>query len=93
MPGPAKIRMTAQQREYVSALLGADSAFADLICSHPNVRIEDNAITLEQSDAATLSDYFSDRLPKVGFDANYQPNEEGELIEGLIDALFSVVAE
>jgi len=91
MSHPATIRITSQQREYVSALLSADSAFADLIRSLPNVRVEQEAIVADRCDAAILSEYFSDRLAKAGFDESYQPNNEGVVIERLIDAFFSVI--
>ena len=86
-----KVQITARQQEYVSGLIVRDSSFADLIRSHPNIQIKDDAIVLDRSDATILSDYFSDQLAKVGFDAEYQPNEEGVVIESLIDALFSII--
>jgi len=47
---------------------------------------------LDRSDAKALDGYFGERLAKVGFDKDYEPNKEGALLESLIDALFSVVA-
>lgn len=31
---------------------------------------------------------FTDRLAQVGFDANYNPNQEGKLLEQLIDLFY-----
>lgn len=47
---------------------------------------------MDHSDANILDDYFGDRLARIGFDVNYEPNEEGVLLEGLIDALFPLLA-
>jgi hypothetical protein len=38
--------------------------------------------------AEELSDLFTERLAKVGFDSNYQVNSEGDLLEQLIDRFF-----
>ena len=45
-----------------------------------------------ESDAKILSDYLGERLARSGFDMSYEPNEEGVLLEGLIDALFPLLA-
>jgi hypothetical protein len=48
---------------------------------------------LDRTDAAVLSDYFTDRLAQVGFDASYEPNDEGTMLESLIDVLFLLTAQ
>lgn len=45
-------------------------------------------ILLSRNEAATLRNQLIDRLPEVGFDRNDCPNEEGLLLEDLIDRLF-----
>jgi|ERR1017187_858314 hypothetical protein len=92
MSQPTTVRITTQQRRYIASLLAADPLFADLIRSHPNIRIGPDDIILDRSDASILDDYFGERLAKIGFDVSYEPNEEGVLLEGLIDALFPLVA-
>ena len=88
---PATVRITTQQRRYIASLLAADSSFADLIRSHPNIRIGPDEIMLDCNDANILDAYFGERLARIGFDVSYQPNEEGVLLEGLIDALFPLL--
>jgi hypothetical protein len=92
MSQPTTVRITTQQRRYIASLLAADSLFDDLIRSRPNIRIGADEIILDRSDASILDDYFGERLAKIGFDVNYEPDEEGALLEGLIDALFPVLA-
>ena len=88
----ATIRLTTKQSEYLSCLIATDSSFADLVCSHPNIRLGNDAIAMDRSEAEMLSDFLGDRLAKVGFDESYEPNEEGVLLESLIDALFQLIA-
>ena len=74
-------------------MIAADSSFANLVCSHPNIRLGNDAIALDRTDAEMLSDFLAERLAKVAFDAGYEPNEEGVLLESLIDALFPLLAQ
>jgi hypothetical protein len=53
---------------------------------------KDYTFILHRSDAGILNDYFGERLAEVGFDGSYEPNEEGVLLECLIDALFPLLA-
>jgi len=93
MSESSTVRITAKQRRYITSLLAADSSFAELIRSHPNIRIGRDEIILDGSDVNILDSYFGERLAKIGFDVNYKPNEEGVLLEGLIDALFPHVVK
>ena len=87
------VRLTVQQVRYLSGLIATDSSFAELVRSNPNIRLGQDGIALDRSDAAMLSDYFIDRLAQVGFDASYEPNDEGAMLESLIDALFLLIAQ
>ena len=89
----ATIQLTTKQTDYLSRLIGTDSSFTSLVCSHPNMRLGKDSIALDRTDAEMLSDFFGERLAKVGFDANCEPNEEGVLLEGLIDAIFPLLAQ
>jgi len=93
MDKPAAIRLSVEQAGYLSGLIAADPVFADLIRSRPNIYLGQDAIVLDRSDAKALDDYFGERLAKLGFDEDYEPNKEGVLLESLIDALFSLMAE
>lgn len=93
MNQPATVQITTEQRTYIASLLAADSSFADLIRSRPNIRIGPDEIVLDRSDVNILDDYFGDRLARIGFDVNYEPNDEGVLLEGLIDALFPLLVQ
>jgi hypothetical protein len=89
----ATVRLTAQQAGYLSGLIATDSSFADLLRSHSNIRLVQDRIALDRTDAAMLSDDFTERLATVGFDASYEANNEGALLESLVDALFPLIAQ
>ena len=85
------VALSQQQTEYLSRLVTEDSSFADVIHSHPSVQYTKDAITVDRQDAQMLSDFFSDRLARLGFDAAYRPNQEGVVLESLIDDLFDQI--
>jgi len=45
-------------------------------------------LEIERDVAGPIRDVLAERLVKVGFDENYEPNEEGKFLEDLIDRLF-----
>jgi hypothetical protein len=87
------VRLTVQQVRYLSGLIATDSSFAELVRSNPNIQLGQDGIALDRTDAAMLSDYFNDRLAQVGFYESYEPNDEGAMLESLIDALFLFIAQ
>jgi hypothetical protein len=87
------VHLTAQQAGYLRSLIATEPSFAALMRSHPDIRIEQDDIGLDRTSADVLRDYFSDRLAIVGFDASYEPNDEGVLLESLIDSLFLLIAQ
>jgi len=46
------------------------------------------SLEIERDVAGPIRDVLAERLVKVGFDENYEPNEEGKFLEDLIDRLF-----
>ena len=93
MNKPTVVPLSVEQVGYLSGLIAVDPVLADLVHSRPNICLGPDTITLDRSDAIALDDYFGSRLAKLGFDEDYEPNKEGVLLESLIDALFSLMAE
>ncbi len=93
MSQPSTLRLTSKQMEYLASLIAADSSFSELVRSHPNMQPGHAGINLDRTDAEVLSHHLVERLARVGFDLSYEPNEEGVLLESLIDALFPLIAE
>jgi len=81
-------RLRIEEVEYLSSLVSEDNLFIELLRSHPEIRPDLETLALEQSEAELLREYFTERLARVGFDAGYKPNEEGVMLEKLIDTLY-----
>lgn len=43
---------------------------------------------IDDADASDLRELCSDYLTEVGFDEDYEPNEEGKILETLVDKLY-----
>lgn len=81
-------RLSPEEANYISTLMSDDNTFRGLLPGRLEVRIDQQALTLDHSEAELLRDYFTDRLARVGFDENYEPNQEGVMLERLTDLLF-----
>ncbi len=81
-------RLSFAEAKYISTLVSEDISFRNLLHSCSEFHIDQEALTLDHNEAELLRDYFTDRLARVGFDENYDPNEEGILLERLTDRLF-----
>lgn len=80
--------LSAKEAEYLSKLVSEDSSFKNLLPNRSELHIDRETLTLNHGEAELLRDYFTDRLARVGFDENYEPNEEGVMLEKLTDMLF-----
>lgn len=47
-----------------------------------------NIILTKEEVADELRDIFGEQMQLTGFDENYEPNEEGKILEALIDKFF-----
>jgi hypothetical protein len=82
------VYLSAMEAEYLSKLTSEDDSFSALLRSHPDLSLNGREVTLSRIMAELLRDYFTQRLARVGFDADYKPNKEGQLLEQLIDTFF-----
>ena len=81
-------RLSVEEAEYVSKLMSEDELFAALLRGHSDIRVTGRIVIADRTHAQILRDYFTERLARVGFDADYKPNKEGVILEELIDTLF-----
>jgi hypothetical protein len=82
------VYLSDEEAEYLSKLTSEDDSFTALLRSHPDLSVNGSEVTLSRAMAEMLRDYFTQRLARVGFDADYKPNREGRLLEQLIDRFF-----
>jgi len=83
-----RVYLSDEEAEYLSKLTTEDDSFTALFRSHPDLSVNGREVTLSRAMAETLRDYFTQRLARVGFDADYKPNREGRMLEQLIDRFF-----
>jgi hypothetical protein len=55
---------------------------------HIGVMLREPTIALDPHAAETVREALTEEMARRGFDADYEPNAEGVVIEGLIDVLF-----
>jgi hypothetical protein len=80
--------LSAEEAEYFSKLTSGDSLFAALLGGYPKICVSDKTIILDPAGAEVLRDHLTERLARVGFDADYKLNKEGIILEKLIDSLY-----
>jgi len=79
------IKLDTKQYNFLKDTLGKDRAELFVCLSNGN------GITLEVKDeiAIEIRDWVGEKLQKVGFDENYELNENGKILEQLEDLLYS----
>ena len=82
------VQLSVEEAEYISGLAAKDHSFATLLRSHPDVHMTGRTVTLNRALAEALRDHFTERLARVGFDADSKLNREGQILEKLIDTFF-----
>ena len=80
--------MTAKELEFIRRLVRTDNVFSDWLRGHPGILIDHESVTLDHADAELVRDYLTTRLATVGFDSDYRTNEDGVVLEILIDKFF-----
>jgi hypothetical protein len=88
MSNQKTFRLSVAEAKYISTLVSEDKSFSDLLPSLSESCTDCEALTVDHDEAERLRDYFTDRLARVGFDEDYEPNEEGVMLERLTDILF-----
>lgn len=80
--------LSADEWQYLQRLTARDEMLASWLGPWANTHSERHSITLSRAEADTLRERLTTQLALIGFDENYEPTEEGRIIEDLIDKLF-----
>lgn len=75
------MRFNKAQAEYLIANFGLPAAAV------ASLRSEGHSLTLSPVERKSLLDQVANRLQRVGFGVDYEPTEEGRMLESLVDAL------
>ena len=84
----ALAKQTAKLSQVDLGYLRKHSVLPNLLNGLTNSSDATSALEIEREFAEAFREALTERLANVGFDANYQPNDEGRYLEDLIDRLF-----
>ena len=73
---------------YLSNANFLPAALVEIIQAAEAVGGDRYAVRVSADTAEQLRSVFTERLAKVGFDANYRPTPEGKMLEQLIDVFY-----
>jgi hypothetical protein len=82
------VHLSAEETKYLLKLKSEDDSLSAILRHYPDISINGSSVSLNVTTTEILRDYFTERLARVGFDAKYEPNKEGRLLEKLIDTFF-----
>lgn len=80
-----EVRLNKKQFEYLSHNFIEDHPSLNLKVTQGN---EFTVINLNEDIADEIRDWAGEELQEKGFDENYEPNKEGEILENLIDIFY-----
>jgi hypothetical protein len=83
-----EFQLSAAEFKYLKELTSRDESVAYLLGSKEGTDGRKVTIRLSRAEAEQLRDHLTTRLAAVGFDESYLPNEEGRMLEELIDRFF-----
>lgn len=83
-----EFELSINEREYLNQLASCNGLLVGLLKFHEGVSRRKVIIRLSRSEAEQLRDYLTTQLAKVGFDKNYSPNQQGQILEELIDRFY-----
>ena len=77
--------VTLEEFEYLQQLALQDEAIGQLLRLQKRSSIRRLTIPLSNAQVEELRDRLTKQLAEIGFDENYSPNEQGQMLERLID--------
>jgi hypothetical protein len=81
-------RLSEAELEYLKQLVAREEALTDLLRFQEVAPGGKATIQLNIAGAERLRDFLTTQLATVGFDENYSPNEQGRVLEKLIDRFY-----
>jgi hypothetical protein len=83
-----EFRLSEAELEYLQQLVSLDESLIALLGLREGAPGRKATIQLSLAEAERLRDVLTTQLAKVGFDENYSPNEQGQMLEKLIDRFY-----
>lgn len=79
------IKLSKMDLTYLVSTKFLPEDLGQIVATAKTLDDEGRVLRLDQDTAERFRDEFTTRLARVGFDPNYEPTREGQLLEGLID--------
>lgn len=86
--GKHEFQVSAEELEYLKQLVSRHELLAGLLRPRRGSDGRRATIGLSRVEAEQLRDYLTMKLAAAGFDKNYSPNEQGQMLERLIDRFY-----
>jgi hypothetical protein len=83
-----EFQVSADELEYLKQLFSHDESLAAMLTFQEVAPSRTVTIRLSRDEAEQLRDFLTTQLAAVGFDKNYSPNEQGQMLEELIDRFY-----
>ena len=83
-----EFEVSTDELEYLKQLVSRDESLAGLLTFQEGAPGRRATIRLSRAEAEQLRDSLTTQLAAVGFDKNYSPNEQGHMLEELIDRFY-----
>jgi hypothetical protein len=84
----AAFQVSAEELGYLRELASRDESLAALLKFQQSGRDSSATIRLSDSEAERLRAYLTNKLAAAGFDMDYSPNKQGQILESLIDRFY-----
>ncbi len=84
-----EFQVSAEELEYLKQLAAHDESLARLFrFQEEGPRCRNATIRLDRAEAEQVRDCLTTQLAAVGFDKDYSPNKQGQMLERLIDRFY-----
>ena len=83
-----EFKVSTGEMKYLQQLILCNESLGALLASHEDAPGRSVTFRLSRPQSEQLSDSFSTQLMAVGFGKNYARNEEGQMLEELIDRFY-----
>jgi hypothetical protein len=81
-------RVSREELEYLKQLASRDESLTGVLRFQEDAHGRWATVRLSRAEAEQIRDYLTTQLAAVGFDKNYSPNEQGQMLEKLIDIFY-----
>jgi hypothetical protein len=83
-----EFNVSVKEADYLKQLASRDESLTGLLKFQEGGRSTKLIIRLSRAEARQLREHLMTRMDLVGFDENYEPNEQGQMLESLTDRFF-----